>query len=223
MSINPLVCPDAGLAASQDSVTIELSFVGASLAANGSILALVPAQASAGARVHLAVGNGDNSTAKPTAAAVQALIKRPNGGSLSAQEQLIATGVKAALDQIEALADGADAVAFALGGLNVSEVIAAELSITSGSTQDTLTLVQAGPALRIPEPVVLSQAEDATKNNFITGDSSAFDLDADKIAIVGGLEPGSCATVVGCINVPVAAKLDLDANVTVKLKLHVKH
>ena len=217
MSINPLVCPDAGLAASQDSVTIELSFVGASLAANGSILALVPAQASAGARVHLAVGNGNNSTAKPSAAAVQALIKRPNGGSLSAQEQLIATGVKAALDQIEALADGADAVAFALGGLNVSEVIAAELSITSGAVQDTLTLVQAGPALRIPEPVTLSGSE------LVTGDGTAFDLDADKIAVVGGLEPGSCSTVVGCINVPVAAKLALAAGVTVKLKLHVKH
>lgn len=217
MSINPLVCPDAGLAASQDSVTIELSFVGASLAANGSILALVPAQASAGARVHLAVGNGNNSTAKPSAAAVQALIKRPNGGSLSAQEQLIATGVKAALDQIEALADGADAVAFALGGLNVSEVIAAELSITSGAVQDTLTLVQAGPALRIPEPVALSGGE------LVTGDGTAFDLDADKIAVVGGLEPGSCSTVVGCINVPVAAKLALAAGVTVKLKLHVKH
>ena len=217
MSINPLVCPDAGLAASQDSVTIELSFVGASLAANGSILALVPAQASAGARVHLAVGNGNNSTAKPSAAAVQALIKRPNGGSLSAQEQLIATGVKAALDQIEALADGADAVAFALGGLNVSEVIAAELSITSGAVQDTLTLVQAGPALRIPEPVTLSGSE------LVTGDGTAFDLDADKIAVVGGLQPGSCSTVVGCINVPVAAKLALAAGVTVKLKLHVKH
>ena len=217
MSINPLVCPDAGLAASQDSVTIELSFVGASLAANGSILALVPAQASAGARVHLAVGNGTNATAKPSAAAVQALIKRPNGGSLSAQEQLIATGVKAALDQIEALADGADAVAFALGGLNVSEVIAAELSITSGAVQDTLTLVQAGPAQRIPEPVALSGSE------LVTGDGTAFDLDADKIAVVGGLQPGSCSTVVGCINVPVAAKLALAAGVTVKLKLHVKH
>jgi hypothetical protein len=217
MSINPLVCPDAGLAASQDSVTIELSFVGASLAANGSILALVPAQASAGARVHLAVGNGNNSTAQPSAAAVQALIKRPNGGSLSAQEQLIATGVKAALDQIEALADGADAVAFALGGLSVSEVIAAELSITSGAVQDTLTLVQAGPAQRIPEPVALSGSE------LVTADGTAFDLDADKIAIVGGLEPGSCSTVVGCIKVPVAAKLALAAGVTVKLKLHVKH
>lgn len=217
MSINPLVCPDAGLAASQDSVTIELSFVGASLATNGSILALVPAQASAGARVHLAVGNGDNSTAKPSAAAVQALIKRPNGGSLSAQEELIATGVKAALDQIEALADGADAVAFALGGLNVSEVIAAELSITSGAVQDTLTLVQAGPAQRIPEPVTLSGSE------LVTGDGTALDLDADKIAIVGGLQPGSCSTVVGCVKVPVAAKLALAAGVTVKLKLHVKH
>jgi len=145
------------------------------------------------------------------------LIKRPNGGSLSAQEQLITTGVKAALDQIEALADGADAVAFALGGLNVSEVIAAELAITSGAVQDTLTLVQAGPAQRIPEPVALSGSE------LVTADGTAFDLDADKIAIVGGLEPGSCSTVVGCIKVPVAAKLALAAGVTVKLKLHVKH
>jgi len=217
MSINPLVCPDAGLAASQDSVTIELSFVGATLATNGNILALVPAQASAGARVHLAVGNGNNSTAKPSSAAVQALIKRPNGGSLSAQEQLITTGVKAALDQIEALADGADAVAFALGGLHVSEENAAELAITSGAVQDTLTLVQAGPAQRIPEPVALSGSE------LVTADGTAFDLDADKIAIVGGLEPGSCSTVVGCIKVPVAAKLALAAGVTVKLKLHVKH
>ena len=217
MSINPLVCPDAGLAASQDAVTIELSFVGASLATNGSILALVPAQASAGARVHLAVGNGTNVTAKPAAAAVEALIKRPNGGSLSAQEQLIATGVKAALDQIEALNDGADAVAFALGGLNVSEVIAAELSITSGAVQDTLTLVQAGPAQRVPEPVALTGGE------LTMADGTAFDLDADKIAVVGGLEPGSCSTVVGCIKVPVAAKLALAAGTTVKLKLHVKH
>ena len=220
MAINPLVCPDAGLAASQDSVTIELNFVGAATATNGVKLALVAPQSSAGARVHLAVGgSGSATSALPTPDAVKALIKRPNGGALSAQEQLIATGVEAALGQVEALQDNKFAVAFALGGLNVSEVLAAELVVTSGAVQDTLTLVQAGPALRIPEPVALvgSQLKKADGNalNLVTGE--------EKIALVGGLEPGSCSTVVGCIKVPVAAKLALAAGVTVKLKLHVKH
>ena len=170
MSINPLVCPDAGLAASQDSVTIELNFAGEAVsAAAGNTLALIPAQASASARVHLGIagasGKGD---AVLGAAAVKALIKRPNGNSLSAQEELIATGVEAAINQVENLADGADSVVFALGGLNVSEVIAAELSITSGAVQDTLTLVQAGPAQRIPEPVVL------TGGQLTTGDGTAL-------------------------------------------------
>lgn len=219
MAINPLVVPDAGLAASQDSVTIELNFVGVAPGNNGVKLALVAPQSSAGARVHLAVGGAvDSTSALPTAAAVQALIKRPNGDSLSAQELLIASGVESALGEIETIAtDGNDAAVFALGGLNASEVLSAELEVTTSAGVSATKLIQVGPAVRIPEPVALVGGKLKKANG------NALDLDADKLALVGGLEPGSAATIVGCVKVTDVSALGIVAGTIVKLKLHVKH
>lgn len=217
MSLHPMVCADAAVAASQNVQVLEFFFVGASLAANGSILSLIAAQSSAQARVHLAVGNGTCATATPSAAAVEALIKRPNGNSLSASEENIKTGVLALLGEVEALADGAEAVAFAIGGLNAREVLAAELVVTGGAVQDALVLAQVSPAVRIPEPVALNGGK------LKKADGSAADLDTDKLILVGGEINGSCGSAVGCFTVPTAAKLALSAANSVKLRLTVRN
>lgn len=218
MSLHPSVCADAAVAASQNVQVLEFCFQGAAPGADGAILSLIPAQAVAQARVHLAIGGSATvSQATPTAAAVEALIKRPNGNSLSAAEENIKTGVSALLSEIEVLADGADAVAFAIGGLNARDVVCAELVVTSGSVQDTLTLAQTAAVVRIPEPVALVSGKLKKANG------SGADLDTDKMVAVGGELNGSCSTVVGCMKVDTAAKLAVSPSNTVKLRLHVRN
>lgn len=219
MSLHPSVCADAAVAASQNAQVLEFFFVGPTggVAANGSILALIPAQAVAQARVHLAIGSGNSSTATPSAAAVEALIKRPNGNSLSATEENIKTGVLALLGEVEALADGADAVAFAIGGLNARDVLSAELVVTSGAVADAAVFAQTASLVRIPEPVAL------VNGKLKKADGSAADLDTDKLIAVGGELNGSCSTVVGCFKIAEADKLSVDANNTLKLRVTVRN
>lgn len=218
MAIHPLVCADASLAASQNVQVVELFFTGAAPGTNGVMLSLVAAQSSASHRVHLAVGGSAAVTsATPSAAAVEALIKRPNGNSLSATEENIKTGVLALLGEVELLADGAEAVAFAIGGLNAREVVAAELQITSGAVQDCFALSQVGPSVRIPEPVAL------VSGKLKKADGSGADLDTDKLILVGGELNGSSSTAVGCFTVPAAAKLALTSANNVRLRLHVRN
>jgi len=219
MAINPLVCADGGLAEALNSSVVELSFEGKDNTANGATLDLIPAQASAGARVHLGIaGASGNTAAVLDAAAVKALIKRPNGNSLSAQEENIAKGVENAIKQVETLVDTQAAVVFALGGLNARDVVKAELVISSGSTKPALELVTPKPSVRIPEPVELDASNELKKAG-----GAAVDLPTDLIIAVGGQEPGSSSTIVGCFVVPAISELVLAAGVTVKLKLHVKH
>ena len=218
MSINPLVCADGGLAEALNSSVVELSFEGKDNTANGATLALIPAQKSASARVHLGIAGATGNTAAVLgAAAVEALIKRPNGSSLSAQEKDIAKGVENAIKQVETLVDTQAAVVFALGGLNARDVVKAELLISSGSTKPALELVTSKPSVRIPEPVELDANDELKKAS-----GAAVDLPADLIIAVGGQEPGSSSTIVGCFVVPDASELVIAAGVTVKLKLHVK-
>ena len=221
MSINPLVCADGGLAEALNSSVVELSFKGEAVnpAGTGNTLALIPAQSSASARVHLGIAGATGNTAAVLgAAAVEALIKRPNGSSLSAQEKDIAEGVENAIKQVETLVNTQAAVVFALGGLNAREVVKAELLISSGSTKPALELVTSEPSVRIPEPVELDANKELKKAS-----GAAVDLKTDLIVAVGGQEPGSSSTIVGCFIVPDASELVLEAGVTVKLKLHVKH
>ena len=218
MSIHPLVCADASVAASQNVQTLEFCLVGAAPGANGAILALIPAQAVAQHRVHVAVGGSAAvSSATPSAAVVEALIKRPNGNSLSATEENIKTGVAALLGEVELLADGAECIAFAIGGLNARDVVCAELQVTSGAVQDTLTLIQASAVVRIPEPVAL------VTGKLKKADGSAAHLGTDKMIAVGGEQNGSCSTVIGCFTLATAAKLALSSANTVKLRLHVRN
>lgn len=217
MSLHPLVCADAALAASQNVQVVELLFVGEAVGTNGVKLKLIPAQSVAQARVHLAVGAGDLTGAKPTAAEVEALIKRPNGNSLSATEENIKTGLKALLDEVEVAADNAECIAFAVGGLNACEFVAAELIVTGGDTQDALVLAQTAAAVRIPEPVTL------TAGKLAKAGGSGADLDTDKVVLVGGQTNGSACTVAGCFKVIESDKLVLSAANTVKLRLHIKN
>lgn len=218
MSIHPLVCADAGVAASQNVQVLEFFFVGAANGLNGAILSLIGAQSSASARVHLAVGGSAAVTsATPSAAAVEALIKRPNGNSLSATEENIKTGVLALLGEIEVAADGAECVAFAIGGLNARDVVSAELVVTSGAVQDSLVLAQVAAVVRIPEPVAL------VGGKLKKADGSGADLDTDKMIAVGGELNGSCSTVVGCFTVVESDKLALSSANSVKLRLAVRN
>ena len=220
MSLHPLVCADAAVAASQNVQVLEFFFTGAAPGANGAILSLVPAQAGAQHRVHLGIGGTSSvGDATPLAPAVEALIKRPNGNSLSATEENIKTGVAALLGEVEPLADGAECVAFAVGGLNARDVVSAELVVTSGAVQDCLGVAQAAALVRIPEPVKLVSgklAKDAAA-------TVAADLDTDKLIAVGGELNGSCSTVVGCFTIITAAKLALTSANTVKLRLTVRN
>lgn len=219
MSLHPVVCADSALAESQNLQVVELVFVGAAVGANGVKLNLIPAQSLAQHRVHLALGQGTFADAKPTEAAVEALIKRPNGNSLSATEENIKAGLKSFLDEIESITGANEAVVFAVGGLNVSDIVCAELIVSSGAVEQTLTLAQNTPAVRIPEPVKLVSGKLAKD----AAGTVAADLDTDKVLLVGGQLNGSACTVAGCFVLPAAARLALSAANTVKLRLCVQN
>lgn len=130
------VIVNSAVATSQNFVTLEFCFqpTGA-LATNGSILPLCRAQAGVKDKVFCAVGLGDLSTAKLTAAQALALVAKPvdNSGMIpeiapsSANISLVATGLKAFTDAIEATADGKRCIAFAIGGVKMSDVVSVEL------------------------------------------------------------------------------------------------
>lgn len=219
MSLHPVVCADSALAESQNLQVVELVFVGSTVGTNGVKLSLIPAQSIAQHRVHLALGQGSFVDAQPTAAAVEALIRRPNGNSLSATEENIKAGLKSFLDEIETITGANEAVVFAVGGLNVSDLVCAELIVSSGAVEQTLTLSQNAAAVRIPEPVKLVGGKLAKD---VAG-TVAADLDTDKVILVGGQLNGSACTVAGCFVLPAAARLALSAANTVKLRLCVQN
>lgn len=214
MAVHPLVCADAGLAASQNLQVVELHFEGAAVAANGTILSLISAQSSASARAHLAVGNGTGVDAKPSEAAVEALIKRPNGNSLSAVEQNIKTGVRTYLGELQDKdGDGNKSIAFAVGGLNARSVVLAELVIGTGTVLASVLTVSA-PAERIPDACELVGS--ALKK----ADGNALALATSSLVSVGGAVNGSACTIMGAFTVPTAANLEIAADKRVTLRLH---
>lgn len=214
MAVHPLVCADAGLAASQNVQVVELHFEGAAVAANGTILSLISAQSSASARAHLAVGNGTGVDAKPSEAAVEALIKRPNGNSLSAVEQNIKTGVRTYLGELQDKdGDGNKSIAFAVGGLNARSVVLAELVIGTGTVLASVLTVSA-PAERIPDACELVGS--ALKK----ADGNALALATSSLVSVGGAVNGSACTIMGAFTVPTAANLEIAADKRVTLRLH---
>lgn len=223
MSLHPSVCADAAVAASQNVQVLDFFFVGATNGAAGVTLSLIPAQAVAQSRVLLAVGGSATvGSAQPSAATVEALIKRPNGNSLSATEENIKTGLKAFLDEVEVAADGAECITFAIGGLNARDVVCAELMVTSNgagaSAKDPLALAQTAAVVRIPEPVKLVNGKLAKD----AAGTVAADLDTDKLIAVGGELNGSCSTVAGCFTLPELDTLSL-ANASVRLRLTVRN
>jgi hypothetical protein len=220
MSLHPLVCADAALAASQNVQVIELHFEGAAVGTNGVILKLVAAQSVAQHRVHLAVGNGSRDDAKPSAAAVEALIKRPNGNLLSAVEQSIKTGVEKYLGEIQDKdADGNKGIAFAVGGLNVRDVALVELVVGAGATKPALvlstSLSSAGVVVeRIPDACEITAG--ALKKN----DGAALALATSSLVLVGGAVNGSCATVLGAFAIPTALDLEVAVGKRITLRMH---
>lgn len=220
MAVHPLVCADAGLAASQNLQVVELHFEGATVLATGSILPLVAAQQSASARAHLAVGNGDNSTATPTAAAVEALIKRPNGNSLSATEQNIKTGVATYLSQVQDKdVNGNKSLAFAVGGLNARDVVCAELIVGAGSAAPALVL----SVSKSDANVVVERIPDACElvgSALKKADGTALALATSSLVAVGGAVNGSASTIMGAFTVPTAAALEIAAGKRLTLRLH---
>ena len=223
MSLHPSVCADAAVAASQNVQILEFFFDGSTNGAAGVILPLIAAQAVASARVHLAIGgSATKGSAQPSLAAVEALIKRPNGNSLSATEENIKTGVKALLDDVAVAADGAACIAFALGGLNARDVVAAELMFTSNGAdafaKDTLSLAQTSAVVRIPEPVALVSGRLKRSATDVTGAT----LGTDKLVAVGGELNGSCSTVVGVFVLPELTTLPV-AGSTLRLRLTVRN
>ena len=222
MSIHPLVCADAALAASQNVQVVELHFEGAALGANGTILQLVSAQRSASARAHLAVGNGTSATATPSSAAVEALIKRPNGNSLSATEVSIRTGVLSYLGDVAALSGAnSKSVAFAIGGLNVRDVQHVELIVGTGSTKLASRISNSDAAARIPEPVDLVVS--GSKSYLKKADGSAATPATDTVVLVGGSVNGSASTLMCVFTVPAAADFELAAGKRLTVRLHCSH
>lgn len=215
MAIHPLVCADAGLAASQNVQVVELHFEGAAIAANGTILSLVATQSSASARAHLAVGNGTGVDAKPSEAAVEALIKRPNGNSLSATEQNIKTGVRTYLGELQDKdGDGNKSIAFAVGGLNARSVVLAELVIGTGSAVVASVLTVPGPTESIPDACELVGSQ------FKKVDGNPLTLAGTSLVSVGGAVNGSACTIMGAFTVPTAANFEVSAGKRVTLRLH---
>ena len=123
---------NSGIVASQSLQTYEFHFAPTgALATNGSVIPLCRAQSAAAGMAFLAVGLGDLSTAKITAAQMSALtgkdVAEPTIGAfspLSAELAKVATGLKAFTDEIEANDDGAQSVVFCIGGLEMKDVVA---------------------------------------------------------------------------------------------------
>lgn len=143
MQVQPLA--DSGLQSALE--TVEYTFVFAptgAVATNGSIIPLCRAQAAAAAKAYLILGNGDNSTAKLSAAQSLALVAKPlpqagTIGEFSPKDSElanVATGLKAFTDGIEALADGKRAFVVAVGGIELKDV----LSVTVDQ------ILESGPA-----------------------------------------------------------------------------
>jgi len=130
MQVQPLA--DSGLQAALETVTYEFQFVATgALATNGSIVPLCRAQQSAAAKAYLAVGLGDLSTAKISAAQASALVAKSLDQSntigefapKAAELAQVATGVKAFTDAIEANADGKRSIMFVVGGIEMKDVL----------------------------------------------------------------------------------------------------
>jgi hypothetical protein len=127
----------SGIAESQSLQELVFTFVPTgAVATNGSIVPICRAQAAGAARARLMVGLGDLSTAKLTAAQALALVNNdvpqaasviPSVSPTSADFAQVATGVKGFLDGIEAAADGKYCVAFAVGGINLKDVVSARV------------------------------------------------------------------------------------------------
>lgn len=143
---------DAGLAESQRFQWLDLFFTAASIATNGSILAMSPVQSSAAKRALLVVGNGDSSTATPTLAVVQDLVRHEDDRALSLEETSLATGVRNYLAQVQDYdgADGNEGIAFAIK-CDAKTAIAAELRVFNNVASTALvgpaSLPLVGPSL----------------------------------------------------------------------------
>ena len=130
------VLSTSGVVTSQNLVAYEFHFAPTeALATNGSIIPLARAQAAAAAYAYLAVGLGDLSTAKITAAQMTVLTGKdisepvvfpfaPKASELAK----VATGLKAFTDEIEANADGAQSVVFCVGGIEMKDVVSVTIS-----------------------------------------------------------------------------------------------
>lgn len=126
--LHPVVSPDSAIADSQSFV--ELKFLLAASAA-GTKHVLVAGQASAAKRLWLMTGDGSIDI---SASEANALVKGVNGEALSAEAIAASTLVQNYLLNIPAAADAAKCVAFALGGVDVGQVLSVQLRIAGISS-----------------------------------------------------------------------------------------
>lgn len=176
---------NSGLAQALSMQTFEFVFTGAAIATNGSILTLVPAQKSAAAKVFVAIGLGDVSTAVMSTAVATAMVTPENYQSSQIPNYPITdtanliTGLVNYFDEIEANADGADSIGFCVQGLPIKQIVSIDFVIQDASTMNEDVICKSGGALILPEPVTLGAASEIIK----TG-TTEIDFDTDKLNLL---------------------------------------
>lgn len=229
-----LALPNSAVATAQNLQTYEFYFVPTgALATNGSVLALARAQAAAAGFAFLCVGNGDNSTAKITAAQMSVLVgKDPSEPAVfpfapkASELAKVATGLKTFTDEIEALdGSGTENVVFCVGGIEMKDIVCVMLDQIVPSV-DTAGAGIARFAGARPNPVKLYEG-------VITGDTgsdpSVLGSNSKLVKAVAGtevdLDTDKCIFsprwkfVAGCFTTGSDVELALAASTVLKLTI----
>lgn len=143
---SPRVFSHSGVSESQNWAEVEFHFTAS---AAGTKHALIAKQAAADQKVYFMTGDG---SIDMTAAQAQAIARHPDGRSLSTDESELATGLVTYFTNIPAAADGAFCHAFAIGGLNASDILSAEIISCSQGTSaknDAHRLVNFSAAVKL--------------------------------------------------------------------------
>lgn len=125
--LNPNICEVAALAQTQASAVLEF-WLNASAA--GTEHVLISGQKAMSGRLLLLTGNG---SAAPTLARLKNITKDATD-KVTADAATLAATLVAYFAAIPAAADAANSIAFAIGGIRASEILRAEIEITTAST-----------------------------------------------------------------------------------------
>jgi len=173
--------------------------------AAGTPHVLIAAQSAAAQKVWLMT---DDASASMSTAVSQAIAQRPDNAALSLVLTNLALGLKTYMTAAPAAADGAFCHVFALGGVNPSTIVKAELVIspvsTSGSNQARV-LVNQAQAVTI-QTVALNGSSAFLQNDGAT----AIAAGTNTLVVVGGQAPtggassqdGANSIVFGAISSP---------------------